>query len=520
MMKTTHENVTNDALWQKISHFPIGGESADWTATPPAQGLSFSQRLARENDWSIQHARRCIDEYRRFLYLAATAGHSVTPSDAVDQVWHQHLVYTENYWVDLCQDVLPSPLHHGPTKGGSQERVRYQDQYEQTLASYERAFGSVPVEVWPPTKERFAQSIASLRIDRRKFWLIPKPNLTGKALQGSHLAIAGLAATPFAALFPFNLDGPTFLALYGAAIVIGLVYLLVWFHITNGWSSNPSSPPKLGWGQLSILAGGKKRLLQTTLVALQKRGIVQCDQHGFTILDRGALQAQHDDDPVAVSAMKVTTDYLASSNAPQSFQRLLVAIHSTATNAESQMRESGLLRSTEQRNRFRVGGFSVAGILLVVGGLRCLQGIQNDRPIGFLVLEMILATVGLAVAFHMAGRERLTSLGQSVQERSQRSYPETGLKSTHQTDGGDLDELPSLACWGPAVAAYVLTDPSELFTNDMLYGEEIQAAQKASSSTGWIDWSSSDGGSSFDFSGGGGDAGCGGGCGGCGGCGG
>ena len=127
MMKTMHENVTNDALWQKILHFPIGGESADWTATPPTRGLSFSQRLARENDWSIQHARHCIDEYRRFLYLAATAGHSVTPSDAVDQVWHQHLVYTENYWVDLCQEVLPSPLHHGPTKGGSQERVRYQD---------------------------------------------------------------------------------------------------------------------------------------------------------------------------------------------------------------------------------------------------------------------------------------------------------------------------------------------------------------------------------------------------------
>ena len=42
----------------------------------------------------------------------------------------------------------------------------------------------------------------------------------------------------------------------------------------------------------------------------------------------------------------------------------------------------------------------------------------------------------------------------------------------------------------PAVAAYVLTDASELFANDMLYGEEIQAAQKAPNSTGWIDWSS------------------------------
>ena len=117
MMNKPDCSIENDSLWLAIASFPIGGESADWDEGDLAGGLSFSQRLARENGWSLADARRRIDEYRRFLYLAARAGHCVTPSDSIDQVWHQHLVYTENYWVDLCGEVLPAPLHHGPTRG-------------------------------------------------------------------------------------------------------------------------------------------------------------------------------------------------------------------------------------------------------------------------------------------------------------------------------------------------------------------------------------------------------------------
>ncbi len=43
-----------------------------------------------------------FDEYRRFAFLAATAGHPVTPSDAVDQAWHLHLTYSRDYWDRFC----------------------------------------------------------------------------------------------------------------------------------------------------------------------------------------------------------------------------------------------------------------------------------------------------------------------------------------------------------------------------------------------------------------------------------
>ena len=67
-----------------------------------------------------KYTDRVIEEYRKFLYLLASAGHPVTPSDQVDQAWHLHLTYTRSYWEDLCEKTIGKPLHHGPTKGGAE----------------------------------------------------------------------------------------------------------------------------------------------------------------------------------------------------------------------------------------------------------------------------------------------------------------------------------------------------------------------------------------------------------------
>lgn len=258
----THETIdVNDGLWWRLQEFPVGGEQADWDAGSDAGGLTFSQRLARENDWTLQHARRCIDEYRRFLFLAARAGHPITPSDAVDQVWHQHLVYTENYWTDLCGDVLPSPLHHGPTRGGQEQRMHFQTQYEKTLDSYRRFFGEPPADIWPPTDQRFSQSMASVRVDRRRYWLIPKLRWTG-GVSSRAASIAGLMMVPAGVIFPFNLDGPTFLVFYGLAIAVGLSVCSIAFYVGGGSATLLKHGQTLGWGQLELLAEGKERLLK------------------------------------------------------------------------------------------------------------------------------------------------------------------------------------------------------------------------------------------------------------------
>jgi len=77
MSKEWSEEMT--ACWDRLSTYAFDD---------PDHQLNFTDRLARENDWPKEYATRTIDEYRRFCWLAVHAGHPVTPSDAVDQVWH------------------------------------------------------------------------------------------------------------------------------------------------------------------------------------------------------------------------------------------------------------------------------------------------------------------------------------------------------------------------------------------------------------------------------------------------
>ena len=151
------ETQADAALLQRIADHRIG---------PADASLSFTERLARENRWSPAHAERVVGEYKRFCYLAMTAGREVTPSDAVDQAWHLHLTYSRDYWQTFCREVLGRDLHHGPTQGGPAERDRFYRQYAETLAAYEAAFGHAPpTDIWPDAHRRFAVDPRGVRVN-------------------------------------------------------------------------------------------------------------------------------------------------------------------------------------------------------------------------------------------------------------------------------------------------------------------------------------------------------------------
>jgi len=153
-------------VWQALQRYEIG---------PPEATLTFAARLARENRWTPGFAGRVIGEYKRFCFLAVTAGHEVTPSDAVDQLWHLHLTYSRDYWERFCPEVLGMPLHHGPTAGGEAERARYFEQYAQTLKSYEAVFGEPPpVDVWPAAAQRFGRDPHGFRVNPYAVIILPR----------------------------------------------------------------------------------------------------------------------------------------------------------------------------------------------------------------------------------------------------------------------------------------------------------------------------------------------------------
>ncbi|HEX9946970.1 MAG TPA: hypothetical protein VGA98_05460 [Allosphingosinicella sp.] len=128
------------ALWAALSHMRI---------EEPGTARRFEEALAEEEGWPLDFAERVADEYRRFLYLAATAGFEVTPSRAVDQAWHLHLD-CPHYREVLCGQILRRPLDHRPALGLPGEEERHRRQYRDTLALYERAFlKPAPPDIWP-----------------------------------------------------------------------------------------------------------------------------------------------------------------------------------------------------------------------------------------------------------------------------------------------------------------------------------------------------------------------------------
>ncbi len=166
-------------VWASLSRHTIGPDDA---------ALSFAARLARENGWSEALAARVVGEYRRFCFLAVVAPHPVTPSDAVDQVWHLHLTYSRDYWEHFCPQVLGRPLHHGPTAGGGAEQARYFAQYADTLRSYEAIFGeSPPADLWPSAARRLNDDPRARRVHPRDGVVLKKSILIAL------LALAALA---------------------------------------------------------------------------------------------------------------------------------------------------------------------------------------------------------------------------------------------------------------------------------------------------------------------------------------
>ena len=202
-------NIATDPLWQRIQVYSFDHEGAE---------LSFTVRLMQENGWSRSKSLQAIEEYRRFLYLACRAGHSVTPSDEVDQVWHLHLQYTREYWNRFCPDVLGQPLHHDPTNGGRMEDDKFENWYECTLASYRRLFReNPPLDIWPKAICRFGDAPYFRRINTRGLWVAPK----AQAISLGAGLVLGTTAISAAANDGFGVGGwATILVVMGAVVFL------------------------------------------------------------------------------------------------------------------------------------------------------------------------------------------------------------------------------------------------------------------------------------------------------------
>ncbi|CCI16702.1 conserved membrane hypothetical protein [Microcystis aeruginosa PCC 9806] len=363
----------------------------------PDSQLSFSQRLAKDNGWSSGYTQRAIEEYKKFIFLAVAAGHPVTPSDQIDQVWHLHLTYTRLYWQEFCPKILQTTLHHEPTRGGSSEQLKFGSWYSKTLESYEQFFGHIPpIDIWPKPKDRFGRDLHFIRINSQQSWVLSKPNLTiflkpqlRKIGIFTFLVFLSLMITSCQIISqipnPMNFTGPEFLTFYISLVVMGIA-LAAWLRFSLCLvSANINQQPDLNTYEIAFLAGGNHRLIMAAITSLVKQGYVEVlkekSPFGRTqskLVVTGKIDAIADPVEKAVAQDILVTDGAIE----QVFQKST----GMKDSIRSRLEQLGLFPSDAQALKAQIYPSLIVVILLGIGLYKMAVGISRDKPVGLLLI--------------------------------------------------------------------------------------------------------------------------------------
>jgi uncharacterized protein (TIGR04222 family) len=438
-------NVEHEQLWQRLTAFQFDD---------PAAALTFTQRLARENGWSVGFADQVVDEYRRFLFLAITAGHEVTPSDEVDQAWHLHLTYSRSYWQELCDQTLGKPLHHGPTRGSKSDGSKYRQLYQQTLQSYREAFGDEPpVEIWPSVEERFANPARFVRVDRTKSWVISKPWHVLKLLPRPRRESVALAALPlilFALENPFDFDGPQFLQFYTVLmLMITLASVTLRFMLRPGENL---SPQPLDVNQIACLAGGVDGTIKATVASLVDRGALEVVRHS-NVNTKDLWIRNHHGTPPDANELEQRIVVACNELSGCRFSKLVEYAKPAAEKIRHRLEAWGLMVPSEGMPAccWMPAALMVTGML--VGIAKLFVGVQRGKPVGFLVL--LLIAFGLATICFMKRPLRTRACDAELKRlRSTRPDLRLARKRARDDANRETDVALAAAMFGLGAVAY------------------------------------------------------------------
>ncbi len=271
-------------LWKKIK---------DFNFDKPDTVNKFVNKLALQNNWTINYAEKVIEEYRRFIFLCCISPTGASPSKPVDKAWHLHLIYTKSYWIDLCKNTLNRDLHHNPSKGGDDEAGKHENWYKETLELYKQVFGVMPPpDIWAKPNEIIngieAPNFFS-GISQKRFVYV---------LIGFPLLFIIMRYNIFS---PVNIDSNIFLIFYALLSADFAISLLIKYHFRANEIRKfirTHFPSELSVFQLTAFLYGKDRAVQTTIVDLVRRGLLKMEENAMFVVNKHKLISA-DENPVA-----------------------------------------------------------------------------------------------------------------------------------------------------------------------------------------------------------------------------
>jgi uncharacterized protein (TIGR04222 family) len=400
------------AQWAKLESLRLENNNAVF---------DFSARLSKENGWTRAFTARAIQEYKRFLLLAMQAGHPVTPSEAVDQVWHLHLVYTRSYWQDLCANVLGRPLHHEPTAGGLDESAKFHLQYERTLASYRSLFGEEPpADIWPSAEECFKPKL-NRWVDVSRHWTLPKPGWL-KHLRPCHV-IPAVAAVVLAfalagcgELNVFDYRGEEFLQFYITGFGLAHLASLLLMHNARADRQERLSDATLTDPyEIAFLGGGGRRMVDAALAALFTRGLLKLDtpKNG-----RATLGASHLGDDTGMNPVEHQVWRALPTGSRTEVRHVRKALIPVAQAMQESLAERGYVFHPSKLTRLSWFAALPMLFMLIIGAYKVWVGISREKPVILLIVCLFISV--LVLCLRMSLMRKRTAAGQALWNRLNR----------------------------------------------------------------------------------------------------
>jgi uncharacterized protein (TIGR04222 family) len=352
----------NRELWQKIQDFDFDGPGGDYT---------FTIRLAKENNWTHHFTQQALLEYRKFMYLAATSNVMVSPSEIVDIVWHQHLIFSQSY-TEFCTR-LGKNIPHIPSTHSRQEHEKFHKARESTTAHYNAVFGKQPSDIWEHNT-----IFGPMHLHRSRFTT-------------AHVILTGIVAVVLLLLPAYHLLRPLYL------------------HIPNPWFIMGYFVLALGV-YLALGAYNKRKLLQLLppqkesgfLYNLTPYELTYAKNQGLGHVVHGIANELIVDNAIRINEDNTVT--LAESTTPQNREQAQVmavldefeyiAYHNLVkrlVNKPVFNSISGAMDALQQHvaasrqfMRLYLVNFAITAALLIPGYVRFFTGVSRNRPVLFI----------------------------------------------------------------------------------------------------------------------------------------
>lgn len=345
----------------------------------PISEYGFSTRLELENSWTTNFAKGAIIEYKKFMYLAASSDAMVSPSEIVDIVWHQHLIFSQSY--DAFCTILGKKIAHIPSTHHKADFAKFKLAKEKTQILYAEYFGEQPKEFW-----EFSNMYEPLKLGKSIFTVWKLLSI------GLFLLIPGFFLGYFL-IKPFyiHIHNPNFVI--GYALIIFFSFMGLEFYNQRKLNEMMSRFDKSAF--LFNLSALELVYLRKGKISDVIHGVVNNLINEGTVFVTGEqkLNAKH------ISKFQSVSEYCVVETIGEKNMDYTILLNLLVSKPAFQKTVNAMetFKKYLSRSRYFIRlfalNFLVTAILLLIGAIRIGTGVTRDKPI------VIITVVTIAYLF-------------------------------------------------------------------------------------------------------------------------